>query len=221
MTELSLLRVTLKFLRQLWRNVRDNQRAFAFVPQLEYMTNPMNFGDQRRLACRNAETGAQSPRTERILQGLHEPVHAFAGPRRDRYACRISFRVGLGQLTIGEIVDLIEDDQRLLPECIKFLNHALDRFHLIIHPRMTKIDNVNEEIGLAHFFQRRFVALKDSINVCGSFRKNPTVSVSSTRCLFGKTKLRVVGSSVAKSLFSVTRSAPVSKFKRVDLPALV
>ena len=136
--------------------MRDNQRGFAFVPQLEYMTNAMNFGDQRRLACRNAETGAQSPRAERILQGLHKPVHAFAGPRRDRYACRISFRVGLGQLTIGEIVDLIEDDQRLLPECIKFLDHALDRFHLIVHPRMTKIDNVNEEIGLAHFFQRRF-----------------------------------------------------------------
>ena len=87
----NLLRVALEFLRQIWRNVRDNQRGFAFVPQLEYMTNAMNFGDQRRLACRNAETGAQSPRTERILQGLHEPVHAFAGPRRDRYACRYRF----------------------------------------------------------------------------------------------------------------------------------
>src|SRR6266536_2081053 len=63
------------------------------------------------------------------------------------------------------------------------------------------------------------VALNDSINVWGSFRKNPTVSVSRTRCLFGKTKLRVVGSSVAKSLFSVTTSAPVSRFSQFDLQA--
>ena len=65
------------------------------------------------------------------------------------------------------------------------------------------------------------VALNDSIRVCGSLRKKPTVSVSRTRCLLGKVKLRVVGSSVAKSLFSATTSAPVSKFSSVDFPALV
>src|SRR5438128_10381160 len=136
MTELSLLRVALEFLRQLWRNVRDDQRGFAFVPQLEYMTNAMNFGDQRRLACRNAETGAQSPRTERILQGLHEPVHAFARARGNRYASRKSFHISLSEFAILQIVDLVENDQGLFSKRVEFFNHSLDRFHLIVHARM-------------------------------------------------------------------------------------
>src|SRR5206468_1898947 len=45
--------------------------------------------------------------------------------------------------------------------------------------------------------------------------------IENTRCLLGNTKLRVVGSSVAKSLSSATRSAPVSRFSSVDFPALV
>ena len=35
--------------------------------------------------------------------------------------------------------------------------------------------------------------MNDSISVCGSLRRKPTVSVSNTRCLLGKVKLRVVG----------------------------
>ena len=59
------------------------------------------------------------------------------------------------------------------------------------------------------------VALNDSINVCGSFRKNPTVSVRRTRCLFGKTKLRVVAWAVLAFvltlflLFTTRRFGPV------------
>ena len=56
MTELNLHRVALEFLRQLWRNVRDDQHAFAFVAQLEHVTNSMNLGDQRRFARRNFKT---------------------------------------------------------------------------------------------------------------------------------------------------------------------
>ena len=50
---------------------------------------------------------------------------------------------------------------------------------------------------------------------------NPTVSVNSMRCLFGNVMLRVVGSSVAKRRLAAITSAPVSKFKSVDLPAFV
>src|SRR5437763_822144 len=56
------------------------------------------------------------------------------------------------------------------------------------------------------------VALNDSINVCGSFRKNPTVSVRSTRCLLGKMKLRVVGSSVAENRLFATLDPTTRSF---------
>src|SRR4029079_19536125 len=29
------------------------------------------------------------------------------------------------------------------------------RFDVLVHPRMTEIDDVNEQIGFAHFFERR------------------------------------------------------------------
>src|SRR2546430_15436053 len=62
---LTLRGVAVEFLRQLRRDVRDDQRAFAFVMQLEHMTDAMNLSDQRRLARRNPKTRTQSPRAQR------------------------------------------------------------------------------------------------------------------------------------------------------------
>src|SRR5207244_269132 len=56
------------------------------------------------------------------------------------------------------------------------------------------------------------VALNDSTRWCGSFRRKPTVSLSKMFWLFGSRCLRVVGSSVAKSLSSAKTPAPVSAF---------
>src|SRR5713226_10384556 len=100
MTELSLLRVAVEFLRQLRRDMRDNQCAFAFVTQLEHVTNTINLSDQRRFACGNPETRTQSPRAKRILQRLHQLVHAFARARRNRDASRKSLQVSVDQITI-------------------------------------------------------------------------------------------------------------------------
>lgn len=47
--------IALKLLRQVRRDVRDDERPVAFVFQLEHVTDSMNFGDQRRFICRNAE----------------------------------------------------------------------------------------------------------------------------------------------------------------------
>ena len=65
------------------------------------------------------------------------------------------------------------------------------------------------------------VALKDATSWCGSFLMNPTVSVTKTFWFFGNSTVRVVGSSVAKSLFSASRFADVRTLNKVDFPAFV
>ena len=52
-------------------------------------------------------------------------------------------------------------------------------------------------------------------------RTKPTVSVSKSGCLLGSAIFRVVVSSVAKSLFSMKTSAPVSRRRSEDLPTFV
>ena len=56
---------------------------------------------------------------------------------------------------------------------------------------------------------------------CGSFLMNPTVSVTKTFWFFGNSTVRVVGSSVAKSLFSASWFADVRTLNKVDFPAFV
>ena len=65
------------------------------------------------------------------------------------------------------------------------------------------------------------VLLKASIRECGILLMNPTVSMSMTLSPFGRRSARVVGSKVAKSLFSTNTPARVSVFIKVDLPAFV
>lgn len=65
------------------------------------------------------------------------------------------------------------------------------------------------------------VALKASTNRWGRLRMKPTVSVMRISCPPARVRRRVVGSRVAKSLFSARTSAPVSLLRREDLPALV
>src|SRR5438046_10214643 len=94
--------------------------------ELEHVTDAMNLSDQRRFARGNPETRPQSPRAQRILQRLHQIVHAFASPCRDCYTSRKSFGVSLGQFAIRQVVDLVENDHRLLSERVEFLDHALE-----------------------------------------------------------------------------------------------
>ena len=74
---------------------------------------------------------------------------------------------------------------------------------------------------MSAYFASSRVLLNASIRLCGSFLINPTVSVSRTFSPLGSSILLVVGSSVAKSLFSDNTPASVSLLRSVDLPALV
>src|SRR6476660_512130 len=46
--------------------------------------------------------------------------------------------------------------QTLIAESIELFDDAINRCHLLVHPRMTQINHVNEQIGFAHFLQRGF-----------------------------------------------------------------
>ena len=65
------------------------------------------------------------------------------------------------------------------------------------------------------------VERKASTSWVGSRRTNPTVSVSVKARPDGVSARRTVGSTVAKSAFSTRTPAPVSLFRREDLPAFV
>src|ERR1041384_874424 len=100
------------------------------------MADAMNLGDQRRFACRNFEMRTQSPCAQRILQRLHEFVYALARPRRKRDAAGKSSQICVDQFSIPKIIDLVKDDERLLAVSVELFDHRLDRFDLIVDPRM-------------------------------------------------------------------------------------
>src|SRR5438093_9448487 len=134
-------------------NVRNDQRVIALVSQFKHVTDSMNLGDQGRFTRWNTKTGAQSPRAERLFESLHKRVNAFSGARGDRDAPRKALHVRLGQFAIWQIIDLVENNQGLLAESVEFFDDSVDRFHLLIHAWMTKIDNVNEQIGFTDFLE--------------------------------------------------------------------
>lgn len=70
-------------------------------------------------------------------------------------------------------------------------------------------------------FSSSRVAMKASTSWWGSFWMKPTVSEIRMVSPIGSFSFRVVGSKVAKSLFSANTSALVRLFRRVDFPALV
>src|SRR6266478_698004 len=147
--------VALQLSRQIGWDVRDNDGVVAFVAQFQDVADAVDLGDQGRFIRWNTKTRAQPPRTKRLLERLHKVVNSLSGARRYRDAPRKAFSVRLRQLAIRQIINLIENNHSLLPVSIQFLNDAIDRFHLLVYARMTKINNVNEQIGFAHFFERR------------------------------------------------------------------
>jgi hypothetical protein len=58
----------------------------------------------------------------------------------------------------------------LLAVGIQFFDHAIDRFHLFVHSGMTQIDNMNEQIGFAYFFERGLERLDQCV---GKFSQEP------------------------------------------------
>src|SRR2546430_15385358 len=97
----------------------------------------------------NKKPRAQPPRTERLFETLHELANAFSGSRRNRDAPGKALQVGVGQFTIREIVDLVENNQGLFAESVEFFEDSIDGFHLLIHTWMAKI-----EIGRASCRER-------------------------------------------------------------------
>ena len=53
--------VSFQLLRQIGRHVGEDDRVVTVVAQFQYVTDPVNLGDQRALVCGDAEPGAQSP----------------------------------------------------------------------------------------------------------------------------------------------------------------
>src|SRR5438552_14149029 len=115
----------------------------------------MNLRDQRRFIRWNTKARAQSPRSEHVLESLHEFVNSFSRARGDCDTTRKTLRVSVRQLAIRQIIDLVENDQSLFAESVQLFDHSVDCFHLLIHARMAQIDNVNEQIGFANLLKRR------------------------------------------------------------------
>src|SRR5881409_3432462 len=120
------------------------------------MADSMNLRDQGRLIRWNTKTRTQPPRNKRLFESLHKLINPFSGARGYRDTPRKTLGVRLRQFAIRQIINLIKNDQSLLAVSIQFFNDAIDRFHLLVHTRMTKIDNVDKQISFAHFFERRF-----------------------------------------------------------------
>ncbi len=105
---------------------------------------------------------------------------------RDRYAVRMLVQCELDQRRILHAVEFVEDHNHLLTPRAQFLEHHLHRLHLLLVQRMAQVDDVQQQVRLRHLFQRR---LDDSIRWWGNCFKNPTVSVSSSFCLFRQNEL--------------------------------
>ena len=138
--------------------------------------------------------------------------------------CANRYRIGISvqyRIEIGQILDLVhfvKHQQRVFFFDPQFLKHVVDGC------------NWSETLGLlasATWINRSAcrvsssVALKLAIKLCGKSLMNPTVSLSKTGPQFGSVHLRVLVSSVAKSLSSARTLALVSEFISVLLPALV
>src|SRR5437762_11204407 len=113
----------------------------------------MNLRDQGRLIRWNTKTRTQPPRTKRLFESLHKLINSSSGASGYRYTPRKTLGVRLRQFAIRQIVNLIENNHCLLAVSVQFFDDAIDRFHLLVYARMTKIDNVDEQIGFAHFFR--------------------------------------------------------------------
>ena len=106
---------------------------------------------------------AQTPGTQGCLQSLDKLVDPLSGLRRNRNALRKAPAINQGQLRVFQKVDLVENNERLFAERVELLNDAIDRCHLLVCPRMTEIDYVNEKVGLAYFFERRLEGFYQSM----------------------------------------------------------
>jgi len=91
-------------------------------------------------------------------------------------------------------IDLVKTISVCLPKASSSLMTLSTAAILLLHPRMTQINHVNEQISFAHFLQRGF---EDSIKVCGRLRKNPRIGKQNA-LFIGSVKLRVVGSRVRR-----------------------
>src|SRR4029079_5674658 len=101
------------------------------------MTDPVALRNQRAFGRRNAKLRAQSPRAECVLESFHELVYSFSGARGDRHATGNTHEVGINHFAVWQIINLIENDQRLLAVSVEFFDYPIDGFHLLVRTRVT------------------------------------------------------------------------------------
>src|SRR5712675_2360659 len=117
--------------------MRDDQSIIALISQFEDVTDPMDLRDQRAFVCGNPESRPQSPRAECALESLYELVYSFSGARGNRHATGKPLEVRINPFSVCQFINLVKDDQRLLAVSVEFFGHSIDRFHLLVHARVT------------------------------------------------------------------------------------
>src|SRR5215471_7167517 len=90
----------LQLLRQVGWNMGDDYGVTALIAQFQNVTDAMNLGNQRRFIRWNAKTRTQSPRSERVLQRLHEFVNSFSCTSGDCHTAWKTLRVRLGKFAV-------------------------------------------------------------------------------------------------------------------------
>ena len=185
----------------------DGDGCIAFVTDIENVADTMNFGKERGFGIWNSKLDAHPPGGQAYLELLKEGIHALAGECGNRNTAGIAAKLAFDDLPFRKAIDLIERNHGLLPIGAELGQRFINGSHLLAVLRMAEIDDMDQEVGL---LTSSSVALNDSINMWGSLRMNPTVSVRSILCLFGRVRLRVVGSRVAKRRSTARTSAPVT-----------
>ena len=103
-----------------------------------------------------------------------------------------------------------------MPSSAKHLRHGI---FLAARFGMRGVADMQDDIGQLHLLQRGAKGLDQMSRQIG----NETHRIGQDRLAScsGSLKPRIVGSSVANSMFFASTSAPVRRLNRLDLPALV
>jgi len=112
----------------------------------------------------------------------------------------------------------IEDADCRFPGDCKFLQNIFYGGDLVFKVRVADIDDMEKDVRFMKFIEGGPEGGEEFLR---QVPDNPTVSVIIASRSLGKRRRELLGSSVAKSRFSVKTSLFVRAFKRVDFPALV
>ena len=109
-------------------------------------------------SSRNSRTGRNCVPSSASNGGMPSPVVAEIAT-----ACGYLSRKRFRRATAVQLVDFVEDHQRRLFRRADFLQHGVDRCNLFLGLRMAHVHDVQQQIGLHHFFERGLERLDQSV----------------------------------------------------------